>query len=137
MRYIFGHGPSNERNEFANQERAIDYLRHELPNQREFRYRTTYQHRNVGSILFAFGGILLAELIVADIENPSDDDIAAYAKTKSVYVIDEIRHFANTSVRAADVGLTNYQFGKVVPDDVYAQILASAGGFGEIRKRQR
>ncbi len=137
MRYIFGHGPSKDRNEFANQERAIDYLRHELPDQRAFRYRTTYQHRNVDSILFAFGGILLAELIVADIENPSDDDIAAYAKTKSVYVIDEIRHFANQTVRAADVGLTNYQFGKVVPDDVYTQIVARTGGFSDVRKRQR
>ncbi len=136
MRYIFGHGPSTHRHEFATPAAAISYLHHELPDQRAFRYRTTYTQRDVDSIIFSFRGLLLAELVVGDVQRPQPDDLAAYAKTKTVYLIDEIRHFADQTLRASAFGLINYQFGKVVSDDVYADILTRTGGFSEIRKRQ-
>ncbi len=135
MRYIFGHGRSFQRDEFANKHSAINYLLHELPDERAFRYRTTYAQRDVDAILFSFRGELLAELVVADVQSPQPEDITAYAKTKTVYLIDEIRLFANPTLRAADFGLTNYQYGKVVADAVYEQIIASTGGFSQIRKR--
>ena len=135
MRYIFGHGPSMYRHEFTTPAAAMSYLHQELPDQRAFRYRTTYTQRDVDSIIFAFRGLLLAELVVGDVQRPAPDDLAAYAKTKTVYLIDEIRHFADQTLRASAFGLIHYQSGKVVLDAVYADMLARTGGFSETRKR--
>lgn len=135
MRYIFGHSKSSHRDEFATKATAIEYLQQELPNQRAFRYRTTYMQRNVDRILFSFEGELLAELIVADVQRPSEADLTEYSKTRTVYLIDEINIFANQSLRPRDFDIRSSQFGTSVPDAVYEKIIASAEGFTESIKR--
>ncbi len=136
MRYIFGHSLSKDRNEFATKDTALEYLRRDLPNERAFRYRTTYSQRNVDRIIFSFNGEFLAELLVGDVQQPTETDLAAYSKTRTVYIISEIHIFANQSLRGRDFDLRASQFGTPVPDNVYEKIIAAAGGFAEIIKRQ-
>lgn len=135
MRYIFGHKSSSEPGEFFTKDDALDFLHHGLPDQQAFRYRSTRSHRNIDSILFSFEGELLAELVIAEVQKPQPDDEAAYSKARTVYLLDEIRYFANDSLRAFDFGIHIIPHGIEVPDEVYDQIIARAGGFSEIRKR--
>lgn len=135
MHYIFSHRSSDRSDEFATKDAALEYLRHELPNQRAFRYRTTYRLRSIDSILFLFGGDFLAELVVAEVQEPTETDHAEYTKTRRVYLIDEIRIFANQSLRAEDFDLRGANIPVRVPDEVYQTIVATAG-VAETIKRQ-
>ncbi|MBA3946278.1 MAG: hypothetical protein H0X37_17150 [Herpetosiphonaceae bacterium] len=127
MIYIFGHSPSSNPGEFATKAHALDYLRHELPQTNHFRYRMTININNLNSILFAFDGVLLAELVSQDKFKPSPEDVKEYPKARATYLIDEIRIFQDKNLRASDMGLTRYQFGREVPQDVYERILEKVG----------
>jgi len=136
MKYIFGHRPSMDPTEFSTLDRALNYLRNELPNQEAFRYRTTYNLRQVDSIIFSFDGELLAELVVGGETSPTDQDEKDYSKARKVYLIDEVRIFRERTRRAADFGLTPSQFGTKVPEEAYAQLIEKVGGFEQIIKKQ-
>ena len=126
MKYIFGHRPSPDRTEFSSNDRALNYLRNTLPNEQSFRYRTTYT-QEADSIIFSFGGELLAELVVQATEKPSDQDIQEYGKARKVYRISKIRIFRDRTLRAGNFGLKHSQHGTQVPENIYAQIVARAG----------
>lgn len=136
MRYIFGHPSSTEKGEFETKEDALNFLHHGLPDGQAFRYRSTRVHYDMESILFSFEGILLAELVITETQKPQQADLEAYKKAKIVYLLDEIRYFADDSLSAYSFGLRVNPFRTKVPDEIYAQIIARTGGFAEIRKRQ-
>ena len=125
-RYIFGN-PDLETRNFA-----IKYLGYYLWNTNDWRYRHTVNHQEVDSIIFSFKGELIAELVVESSEDPNADDIDKWPKTRKVFIIKEIRLFRKARVRASDVGLTNYQFGKNVSDKIYDKIIKKVGGFKAI-----
>ncbi len=128
MIYIYGHAPSDHREEFKNKAAALRYLREWLPKDNAFRYRTTF-NKNVDIIIFSFGGELLAELVVDQIIPPTKEDAALYAKVKKTYLIQEIRIFKNKTFRTKDFPLKHSRFGTKVPPAVYDQIIEAVDGF--------
>lgn len=131
MRYIFGHKPSTEPGEFVDKPAALDFLHYGLPDGQAFRYRSTRSQRTIESIIFSFGGNLLAELVIAKVQKPQSDDLASYSKARKVYLIDEIRFFTDDSLFVSDFDLTPSQWGIKVPDEIYAQIIARRWLFGD------
>ena len=128
MRFIFG----NTKTAFETKTDAIEYLRLGLQNENHWRYRHSVARNDAESIIFSYEGELLAELVVEDTVNPTADDLRDWDIAKKVYLIREIRMFRDNTVKAADVGLINIQFGKDVSDGIYNIIINAVGGFGEI-----
>ena len=125
-RYIFGNP------DLETKKNAIEYLRHYLWDKSDWRYRHTINHNEVNSIIFSFNGELLAELVVECTEDPTDEDLDKWPKTRKVYIIREIRIFRKKTIRASNVGLTNMQFGKKVSDNQYERIIKKVAGFKAI-----
>lgn len=136
MKYIFGHSPSTDSSAFASVEKAPNYLSNVLSDQQTFRYRTTYSLADVESTIFSFDGELLAELVVGKAESPTAQDRTEYSQTRKVYLIDEIRIFRKTTLKAADLNMTTSQFGTKVSSDVCAQMIDKVGGFEQTIRKQ-
>ncbi len=134
-RYIFG----NRLGEgyFETRGGALEYLRHQLLGECRGRYRHSNTINEVDSIIFALAGKLVAELIVCGVQDPTAKDMELWDVTRKVYIVSEIRIFRDRTVRAAKVGLTKYQFGREVPDKIYARILEKVGGIGEVFKQNQ
>lgn len=135
MRYIFGH--RSDPDDIETKEDALHYLSKGLPEEERFRYRSTYNVKQLDSIIFSFDGELLGELVVGDVLAPTDEDTQLFNKTRAVYLIDEIRLFRVNTFRTSDFDLVHSQYGTKVPDDVYAEILRRVGGFEQVIKNQQ
>ena len=122
MRYIFGNPAFGTKNE------AMEYLREELRDENAGRYRHSNAIDDVDSIIFAFDGKLLAELVVESVEDWTKQDRELWPPTRKAYQIKEVRIFRNRTVKARDVGLTQYRFGKQVSNRIYKKLIDEVGG---------
>ena len=85
---------------------------------------------DVDSILFVYRGRFIGEIAVDDVVDPTPSDKQLWEKTRKVYLTQQKpRLFRKRSVSAKSVGLTGLQYGKRVPNEMYAQIIERAGGF--------
>ncbi len=121
MRYIYGHPPGGE---FATKADALKYLQHQLPFVQHGEYRSSRSHRGVHSIIFSFGGELLAELVICG-ERDATKEESAYA---TVYRVTEIRFFRRET-RWKETGLPRAQESMEMPDDKYEDLKTRANGF--------
>jgi predicted enzyme related to lactoylglutathione lyase len=117
---------------FKDKDEAMNYLRNDLMGENHRRYRHSLNDDDVFSIIFAWNGELLAEFFLDDVEEPTDEDREVHDTTRKVFIVHSVSIFRDTTVKAADVGLTNYQLGREVPKDVYDLIVEKAGGFAEV-----
>jgi len=96
-------------------------------DQRNRRYRQTYNINDVDRIIFCYKGELLADLVVEGKAEPTEEDLRAWDKTLAVYLISQVRIFENRTTHESDYGLHHNQWGTAVPEEVYNRIIRTVG----------
>lgn len=132
--YIFGHSDKEFKGGWEDLEQ---WLREELVEEGRYRY---IQKRNTDVILLSFKGLVKGELKVACQDEPTPDEIENYMREyertpTTVYIIREIQIYENP-VRAADFGVKQYQFGKLIQPNTYKKIRSQAGKILTLKVKQ-
>lgn len=132
--YIFGHSDKEFKRGWEDIEQ---WLREELVEEGRYRY---IQKRNTDIILLSFKGLVKGELKVACQDEPTPDEIENYRREykkipTTVYIIREIQIYENP-VRAAEFGIIQYQFGKLIELDIYDKMRSHAGNIITLKVKQ-
>jgi len=114
---------------FPDVEDFIDYIKTDIFESNHGRYRYA-QKKDADVIVLSREGVAYGHFDIASKEPPTDDDLAEFPPVKCVYIVNKSTLYANP-VRLSEVGISGIQFGKVLSEDTFRQILDRAGHIDE------
>jgi len=121
---VYGHGDKSE-NGVPTADHMDEYIGGGLFRDESGRYRYS-QRKRADIIVLSRDGLAHGHFEVAEMADPTPEDIEYYPTVKQVYIIRKAIRYAN-KVRLHDVGVTRYQFGKHLSDQEFQAILDLAG----------
>jgi hypothetical protein len=90
------------------------------------RYRYNQLRNDAKAIVLSHAGKAYGHFEITGWEEPTDDDIEEWAKTKRVYIVGK-SHSYEKPVNLQDLGITHIQYGKPIDADMLQEIQKRAG----------
>ena len=90
------------------------------------RYRYNQLRNDAKIIVLSHAGEAYGHFEITGWEEPADDDIEAWPKTKRVYIVSK-SHSYEKPVNLQDLGITRIQYGKPIDADMLQEIQKRAG----------
>jgi hypothetical protein len=90
------------------------------------RYRYNQLRNDATIIVLSHAGEAYGHFEITGWEDPTDDDIEAWPKTKRVYIVSK-SHSYEKPVNLQDLGITHIQYGKPIDADMLREIQKRAG----------
>jgi len=121
---VYGHGDKSE-NRFPTDAHMDEYISGGIFHDESSRYRYS-QRKCADIIVLSRDGQAHGHFEVAEMVEPTDEDIEFFPPVKQVYLVKKSVRYSN-KVRLHDVGVSHYQFGKRLDEQEFQAILNLAG----------
>ncbi len=121
---VYGHGDKSTSG-FETPEALIEYLEGGIFLDEDGRYRYS-QTKSADVILLSREGLAFGHIETDEAVPPTQADREAYGPVKKVYLVRKSVRYGN-QVRLSSLGISNYQFGKYIDEDQFAEVLRLAG----------
>lgn len=121
---VYGHGDKSESG-FPTAAHMDEYIGGGIFLDESGRYRYS-QRKRADIILLSRDGLAHGHFEVAEMVEPTSEDIEYFPPVRQVYIIRKAIRYAN-QVRLHNVGVSNYQFGKHLSEQEFLSILDIAG----------